>query len=161
MIFENNTKEVRLMNPRLPVDVIEARGKTHLTKSEIERRREAELTPVDTTIAPPRWLTTKAQKSEFVSKAAQLDQLGVWDALDTDELARYVLASEAYALASKQLMKLLKTGDLAGVKLLTPIVEKHHKQCYELASSLGLNVTSRIRIAVPPKTKAKQEETDF
>lgn len=148
------------MNPRLPVDVIEARGRTHLTKSEIERRRQAELTPVDTSIVPPRWLTTKAQRSEFVSKASQLDQLGVWDALDTDELARYVLASEAYALASKQLTKYLRTGDLEAVKLLTPIVEKHHKQCYDLASSLGLNVTSRIRIAVPPKVR-QERETEF
>lgn len=148
------------MNPRLPVDVIEARGKSHLTKDEIRRRREAELAPVDTSIVPPRWLTTKAQKTEFVSKASQLDELGVWDALDTDELARYVLASEAYALASKQLTKSLRAGDFAGVKLLTPIVEKHHKQCYDLASSLGLNVTSRIRIAVPPKVK-QEKETDF
>lgn len=123
-------------------------------------RRESELKPIDTSISPPRWLTTKAQKAEFISKANQLNELGVWDALDTDELARYVLASEAWAAAEKQLMKALRTSDVAVVKLLTPIVEKHHKQCHELASALGLNVTSRVRITVPSKVK-KQQEADY
>ena len=145
------------MNPKLPTDVIVARGKKHLSKDEVDERRASEVRPHDTSVTPPKWLTTKAQRAEFEKKAQELVEIGIWDALDADELGRYVLAAEAHAMSEKQLTKMLRSGDLDGMKLLVPVVEKHHKQCHELATALGLTPSSRARLAVPPKVKAEQE----
>lgn len=145
------------MNPKLPIEVLEQRGRSHITKAEARERRETEVKPVDTSVQPPRWLTTKAQREEFVHIAGQLNELGVWDALDTDELARYVLVSEAHADVMKRLRRSIKADDLDLVKCYMANEKELYRQSHELASSLGLNVTSRARITLPRKPKDKGE----
>ena len=149
------------MNPKLPVAVLDARGKSHhLTKSVRMERMATEVKPVTTDIDPPRVLKTKKMREKFVSVAMLLDAMGVWDAADTDELARYVMASEAYDLIMGRFVRACRAGDLDVIKELAPRQKELHKQAHELASSLGLNVTSRARIIVPPKV-SQPEEVDF
>ena len=149
------------MNPKLPVAILDARGKSHhLTKDIRMQRLATEVKPMTTDIDPPRTLTTKRMRERFVEVATLLDTMGVWDTADTDELARYVMASEAYDLIMGKFVRACRSGDLDLIKELAPRQKELHRQAHELASSLGLNVTSRARIVVPPKV-SQSEEVDF
>lgn len=51
---------------RQPIELVLAKGNKHLTKAEIEARRNGEIRPLDGNIAPPGYLTKK-QKAHFNS----------------------------------------------------------------------------------------------
>ena len=149
------------MNPKLPVDVLEARGKTHITAAEADERRMTEVRPVNTDVSPPppTVLGTKKQRAWFCRLAEQLNKLGVWDAADTDELARYVLISEACEILTKRLSKACRSDNLDAIKELSLRQKELFRQSHELASSLGLNAASRARLSVQPPRE--QEELDL
>ena len=44
---------------RLPIEVVQARGSKHLTKAEIQERKEREIKPVTDDIIAPDYLTKK------------------------------------------------------------------------------------------------------
>lgn len=139
-----------------------ARGKSQYSKKALAERREAEVRPVNTNLTPPpKTLTTIRQKELFASIAKKLDNLGVWDDVDAEELARYVLASQLYDEVTKSITKACRSGDLVTIKELRILQEKAHKQAYDIATSLGMGAQSRSRILVPAKIRQEQEEVDF
>lgn len=148
------------MNPKLPVDVLVARGKSQYSKKTLAERRESEVRPVNRSPTPPKTLTTSRQKELFCGIADKLDNLGVWDDVDAEELARYVLASQLYDEVTKSITKACRSGDLAVIKELRILQEKAHKQSYDIATALGMGAQSRSRILVPAKVR-QERETDF
>ena len=176
---------------RLPVDLIIARGKKHLSDKEIRERREREVRVPKMEIRAPKYLTTE-QKRAFNVYAKKLSALGdVFTSLDVDVLALYVFAFELYVGYSDQikqiinkadavrdwaviddiaqnckysdelvdlLEKLLRRQRTSEVSALMTLQDKAFKQCLACARELGLTITGRAKIEVPPPPDGEDDE---
>lgn len=98
--------------PREPVDLLVAKGKKHLTKSEIEERKEQEIEVPFVDIAPPEYLKGKKKIAEFNHYADMLFKIGIFTELDVDILAQYILAKELYLTYTKQLEKVMSKANI-------------------------------------------------
>ena len=147
---------------RLPVALLLARGNKHLSKKEIAERMAREVSVQKMTIKAPKYLTTE-QKRAFNVYAKKLSALGdVFTHLDVDVLAQYVIAFELYVMYSDQVKVLMKEGeavrDWNAVKGLMTLQDKAFKQCLACARELGLTITSRAKIEVPPPPDGEDDE---
>ena len=163
-----------MARPRQPVDLILAKGKKHLTKEEIEKRRATEVSPCADDMEPPSYLT-KAEKDRFVKIADQLEKLGVMGETDTETLARYITAQTQYEKATKELRALLNKrpkekdfenpaqymdalGSWIGFQTaLAKLQDRYFKQAQTAASALGLTITSRCKLIAPVVEEAPKE----
>ena len=159
---------------RQPIDLIIAKGNKHLTKKEIEDRRDTEVnTDSIKDVKPPSCLTKK-QKNEFMEIASKLVQIGIMCELDEDCLARYLIAKDNYLKFTKLLKSAIKDkaskkykDDIERQRLLSTDIESYlihqdraFKQCNACADKLGLTITSRCRLQVP-KAPEKPKENKF
>ena len=167
-----------MAGPRQPIELVIANDRKHLTKAEIEERRQRELKPCTGEITAPSYLTPK-QKKEFYKIAQQLQKLNIMGETDTGALARYVTAQELYEEAVKDLRKLAKDrpkeeekeDDLAGyyknidlyyttLDNATKRQDRYFKQAQTAAAALGLTISSRCRL-VAPVIEEKPKENKF
>ena len=96
---------------REPIDLILAKGKKHLTKEEIENRRNSEIDVSDyKDVKAPSYLSKK-QKEEFAEIATKLVDIGIMSELDEDCLARYLIAKDNYLKFTKLLNTAIKNKD--------------------------------------------------
>lgn len=145
---------------RLPLEVVQARGSKHLTKAEIQERREREIKPITDNIIAPDYLTKK-QKEEFYRIADQLKKLKILGETDVDALARYITAKEMYENAVKQMRKTeVKNNPILFEKWLK-IQDKLFKQCRASANDLGLSISSRCKLVVPEAKTETPKENKF
>ena len=145
---------------RLPLEVVQARGSKHLTKTEIEQRREREIKPITDNIIAPTYLTKK-QKDEFNRIAAQLKKLKILGETDCDALARYIIANDFYINAVKQMRKPEVKNDPIKFDSWAKIQERYFKQCRSSANDLGLSISSRCKLVVPEANKEAPKENKF
>ena len=165
-----------MAGPRQPIELVEFKGKKHLTKAEIEERHARELKPCTDEIAAPKYLTGP-QKKEFYKIAAQLEKLKIMGETDCDALARYITAQGLYEQAVKDLRKLGKnqpSKDELGSKgyydaleiyyksmdSATQRQDRYFKQAQTAAAALGLTISSRCRL-VAPVVEEKPKENKF
>lgn len=136
---------------RQPVAVIVAKGKTHLTRDEKERREAEETTvpPEYRDVEIPEYLL---QWPDLVStfdryvemlRALLKNNFGQPDA---DCLARYVVSEHLYESFTTKLVSLEKPND---IKTLQIAQDRAFRQAHTCASALGLTVTSRCKLVVP------------
>lgn len=143
---------------RQPIDLVVARGKKHLTKSEIEERKNTEVHPCTDEINAPSFLTAK-QKRSFSKICGQLTKLKIMGETDCETLARYVVAEELYEKTTKKLRSALDSiddpfaGDALGVEQLAKLQDRFFKQAQMAARDLGLTISARCRLVVPEKTE--------
>ena len=133
---------------REKVDVLVAKGKSHLTKAEIEARRDSEVVVPYTDISAPDYLTGK-QLEKFNDLADKLSTIGILTELDVDCLASYVLAHGLYIAYTKEIDALIAEDDLKTLKEYQLLQDKAFKQCVACAKELGLTVTARAKIVLP------------
>ena len=155
---------------RQPIGLVQANGRKHLTKEEIERRQRTEVQPCTDSIEAPAYLTA-AQKKQFDKIAGQLKKIKIMGETDVDALARYITAQSLYEAAVKELRKLAKDrpkpeaenyykdlelwyvlNDLAAKKQ-----DRYFKQSQTAARDLGLTISSRCKLQVPVKEEAPRE----
>ena len=118
---------------RQTLEVLEGNGKKHLTKKEKGERAAAEVrAEVPKQIRPPEYLP-EALKKEFRALGGKLKEAGLLTVLDYDTLARYLLAKQSY-------------------------LDRFFKQCRGAANDMGLTVTSRCRLVLPPGAGGKAPE---
>lgn len=145
---------------RLPLEVVQARGSKHLTKAEIQERREREIKPITDNIIAPAYLTKK-QIDDFYKIADQLKKLNILGETDVDALGRYITAKELYENAVKQMRKPeVKNNPFLFEKWLK-IQDKLFKQCRASANDLGLSISSRCKLVVPETKKETPKENKF
>ena len=148
--------------PREPIDLIKAKGKKNLSKSEYEERKSTELEIPDALrdVEPPSCLTTKAQREEFTDIASKLIELNIFTVLDVDALVRYIFSKENYLSYSKQLKSLLncKGGDLKDIRTLQKLQDIAYRQCVTSANELCLNISSRAKLVIPPPAGDDDDE---
>lgn len=156
--------------PREPIDLIEAKGRKHLTKAESEARRKAEVKAPCDNVEPPAWLSKK-EKDKFNEIAEQLLDIGIMSNLDCDVLARYVRSQTEYEKITRQLSRIKFTPDRKSMdsaeeqmaeqagkyNYLQKIQVRLEKQCNADARELGLTIASRCRLVMPKKEETPTE----
>ena len=146
---------------RLPIEVVQARGSKHLTKAEIQERKEREIKPVTDDIIAPDYLTKK-QKDTFYKLSSQLEKLKIMGETDVDALARYIVANDSDVHATKQLRKSEVKNDPMKYESWSKIQERNFKMVRASANDLGLSISSRCKLVVPGANKEdKPKENKF
>ena len=145
---------------RLPLEVVQARGSKHLTKAEIQERKEREIKPITDDIIAPTYLTKK-QKDDFYSISDQLKKLNIMGNTDVDALGRYIVANDFYINAVKQMRKPEIKNDPIKFDAWAKIQERYFKQCRSSANDLGLSISSRCKLVVPQPKQDKPKENKF
>ena len=145
---------------RQPIELVIANGKKHLTKAEIEARRNSEIKPLEGEILAPSYLTKK-QKDEFTKIAAQLERLKIIGETDIDALARYIIAQDLYINAVKKLRSKEVRNDAELTETWIRVQEKFFKQARASASDLGLTISSRCKLVVPAANEPEKRENKF
>lgn len=153
--------------PKEPINLIIAKGNKHLTKQEIEQRQNAEIQVNHTDIEVPDYLDEK-EKDEFNEIAKILLEIGIMTELDEDCLAHYLIANTNYKKYTKMLRSLEKKTDKAKSKdekkeileeidLYLIYQDRALKQCRACASDLGLSISSRCKLVMPPSKDPPKE----
>ena len=153
--------------PKEPINLIIAKGNKHLTKQEIEQRQNAEIQVNHTDIEVPDYLDEK-EKDEINEIAKILLEIGIMTELDEDCLAHYLIANTNYKKYTKMLRSLEKKTDKAKSKdekkeileeidLYLIYQDRALKQCRACASDLGLSISSRCKLVMPPSKDPPKE----
>lgn len=156
--------------PKEPIDLIIAKGKKHLTKEEIAERKSKELKIKHTDVNPPEYLSEK-EKEEFNNIANILLEIGIMTELDEECLAHYLIANTNYINYTKELRtlekKLTKSKNeekkkeiLGFIDLYLKYQDRALKQCRDCANDMGLSISSRCKLVMPP-TKEHPKENKF
>lgn len=167
---------------RQPIALVEMKGKKHLTKAEIEARKNSEVVAPNDKVKPPSYLTAD-QKKRFRKLAKELLEIKLIANVDCDALARLLIAQEQYIEITEQIRNtpLMEdvpvyetrenpdTGEKERVQVgtrqivngererLMIIQDRCMKQCRQGASDFGMTVSSRCRLVVPKPQKQKPE----
>ena len=168
-----------------PIDLVVMKGKKHLTKAEIEARKNSEVTAPNDKVKPPVYLAANLKK-QFRKLAKELLEIKLIANVDCDALARLLIAQEQYLEITEQIRKTplmldvpvyetkenpdtgkeerVQVGTMQVVnderERLMIIQDRCMKQCRQGASDFGMTVSSRCRLAVP-KTKDEKPENKF
>lgn len=167
---------------RQPTDLVVMNGRKHLTKAEIEARKNAEVVAPADKVRPPTYLS-KELKKKFRKLAKELLEIKLIANVDCDALARLLIAQEQFLEVTEKLnetpltifvpiyteklneetgkKELVQNGEKEVVngerEKLYLIQDRCFKQCRQGASDFGLTVSSRCRLVVPKKQDTKPE----
>lgn len=170
---------------RQPTDLVVMKGKKHLTKAEIEERKNAEVTAPNDKVRPPAYLTPE-QKKKFRKLAKELLEIKLIANVDCDALARLLIAQEQFIEITEEIQRTPlmvdvpvyemqenpDTGESKRVQVgtrqvvngererLMIIQDRCMKQCRQGAGDFGMTVSSRCRLVVP-KPQAEKPENKF
>lgn len=155
-----------MAGPRQPISLLEAKGKKHLTKNEIEQRKLAEVNASSDNIVAPSYLS-KTQKEEFNKIAIELKELNLMTNLDCDLLAQFIVAKGMYIKLTKDIRKFNtsatavdKPVQFERYEKLIALHDKYFKQCIAVAREFGLTVSSRCKLVAPKKEEPKKNKFD-
>lgn len=147
--------------PRQPTDLVLAKGRKHLSKTETAQRRSGEVqVEAPKTATPPKWLPA-GLKTAFRAIGKQLIAAGLYSRLDAENLGRYLIAQHQYLLASAEAEKALAAKDQKEADGWGRIQERYFKQARNCANDMGLTVSSRCRLVVPPAAQASEDDNPF
>ncbi len=152
---------------RQPIELIEAKGKKHLTKSEIEQRKKEEIKVNAIDVQPPKYLTGK-QKKDFMKYAKILLDIGIMTELDEDRLAQYLISMDEYIEYTKKIKRLKRElknetnpnaiqRNIETTDLYLRYQNRALKQSRDCASDLGLSISSRCRLIMPEINEPPKE----
>ncbi|WP_195948138.1 phage terminase small subunit P27 family [Paraclostridium bifermentans] len=143
-----------MARPKQPISLIQAKGKKHLTKSEIEERKSTEVKAASDKVTPPSYLPNVLKK-EFERISGELIKVEIMTNLDCEALARFVVSEYNYQKVTKKLLKTGVDNDKYFNYLL--MQDKLFKQSRQAASDLGLTISSRCKLVVPKQTENEKK----
>ena len=167
---------------RQPTDLVVMNGRKHLTKAEIEARKNAEVTAPCDKVRPPSYLTPE-QKKKFRKLSKELLAIKLIANVDCDALARLLIAQDQYIEITDKIRETPlmvdvpvyemrenpDTGEQERVQVgtrevvngererLMIIQDRCMKQCRQGATDFGMTVSSRCRLVVPKAKETKPE----
>ena len=145
---------------RLPIDVVIARGKKHLTEAEIEARKAREVDPIASDIVAPDYLTEE-QTEMFYKIASDLMELRIIGNTDIIALANFVVSQDLHIKAIQQLQKPEVINNPSAFETWSKLQDKYFRQARAGATDLGLTITSRSKIVAPePKVEERVNKFD-
>ena len=80
---------------RQPLNVIQGKGRKHLTKAEIENRQKTEVKAKNDNVQPPKFLGAK-QKKRFTEIANELLDLDIMANIDCEALGRLIVVDDEF-----------------------------------------------------------------
>ena len=96
--------------PRQRLEVLEGKGRKHLTKAEKARRAAGEARPeVPRQIRAPGYLPD-GDREAFTELGKKLRDCGLFTVLDGDALARYLLARRSWLEATMDVLEVQRGG---------------------------------------------------
>lgn len=101
---------------RQPIDLVIAKGKKHLTKLEINQRKSEEVEVPFVDIRAPSYLPDELV-DEFNDLSEKLKAINIMTELDTESLARYLIAKENYLIITNKLNKKMKSKKFSIVQV--------------------------------------------
>lgn len=164
-----------MAGPRQPTDLLVLKGKKHLTKSEIEERKNKEIKAKNDKIKAPDYLS-KDEKKEFKKISKELIEIGIMSNLDIDCLSFFIKTRAEYLRITKEveirgptkeieLEEKNTEGIVIGTKNIIVIDDDYERliklqlkvlnSCRKAASDLGLSIASRCRLVVPKQDNNK------
>lgn len=129
--------------------VQEASRKVHRSTAERRARREAEDFGGSDEVECPDRIKGKAARTLYIETAQALRDMGIWKAVDADQLARYVTSEMLYRITTAKYTEAMTHGNEDMASAYERRQDKAFRQAQAAANALGLNVTSRCRIAIP------------
>jgi P27 family predicted phage terminase small subunit len=142
------------MPKRQPIDLVVAKGKKHLTKDEIEKRRREEVRAPSDNIQAPEYLPDDL-RGKFDWLAGELQRIGIMANIDAEAVARYIAAESQYQKITTKILRLKTVGpryfDLLAAQ------DKIFKQCVKAAHDLGLTISSRCKLVMPKREQKPPE----
>lgn len=152
--------------PRERLEVLEGKGRKHLTKKEKARRAAGEINPeAPRQIRAPKYLPAELRE-EYQNLGRTLRECGLLTVLDGDVLARYLMARRSYLEATMDLFELqqgsagpdgMRKVDLEALDTASRIQDRFFKQCQRCAGDMGLTMTSRCRLVLPQGAQTPPE----
>ena len=154
-------------NQKEPIELIIAKGNKHLTKEEIEYRKSTEIKVDFKDVKPPDYLTNE-QKQEFIRIAEMLLEIGIMSELDEECLAHYLIANTNYVSYTNELKNLniklqkakkteQKQKIMSQIDLYLTYQDRALKQSRLLANDMGLTISSRCKLVMPPSKDPPKE----
>lgn len=166
---------------RQPIALVQAKGKKHLTKAEIEERQKTEIHAPSDKVTAPSYLT-QAQKKAFRKTVKELRAIDLISNLDVDALARLIIAQDKYEEVTQEIEKqplmievpwdtgkkdesgqpIMEMREIVNgqVERLALLQDRYFRQCRQGAADFGLTVSSRCRLVVP-KTQEAPKDNKF
>lgn len=161
---------------RQPIALVQAKGKKHLTKAEIEERQKTEIHAPSDKVTAPSYLTP-AQKKAFRKTVKELRAIDLISNLDVDALARLIIAQDKYKEVTEEINRqplmievpyetkdesgepIIKTHEIVNgqVERLALLQDRYFRQCRQGAADFGLTVSSRCRLVVPKAQEAPKD----
>ncbi len=140
-----------MSNIKEPIDLIMQKGRKNLTLEEIAIRKNQELKIDSKNISRPAFLPAKFHK-QYDELSKRLQELKIFTDLDEDLLARYFVSKENYVKFSAKIRTEMsrKEIDYTLVKDLQIMQDKAFRQIRDCANDLGLSITSRAKLVLPP-----------
>ena len=136
--------------PKQPTELVVLNGKKHLSRAEEDERRDSEVhVPPAETVTPPDYLPKKLH-GEFIRTGELLRTHRLYTDLDQDVLAQFYLCRDRWIKADKLASKAINANDEKLAKEWTSIQGQYFRQCRQCAEVMGLSVSSRCRLVVPP-----------
>lgn len=143
-----------------PIDLVLAKGKKHLTKSEIQKRRNEEIKVDMTNVQPPDYLY-KELREEFIEISQKLVSLGIMTELDVDCLAQYLISKKNYLTFTRKLNGSQRMNSIPGMEAFLAMQHKSYQMCRQCATDLGLTIASRCKLVIPKaETEVKANKFD-
>ena len=145
-----------------PLKVLEGKGfSKHKTKKEAKKRaaNEEKMRGNNDKVIAPDYLLKK-QREEFEAIATELIELDIMSNLDVDTLARYIEAKTEYQRLGPVIRKLDPIKNIDAYTKLSRTRKQLSDECRSYASDLGLTITSRLKLVIPPSSSTVGVKTE-
>ena len=140
--------------PRMPIEVLEARGRKHMGKQEMQEREDAQPKPSREVkrLTAPKWLPDNL-RDDFNRIAGAIVDLMPRLVIrpDADTIANYCVIYEAWKYATQLANAALNDCNVDAAQTWSLIQDRYFKQARACAADLGLTITSRCRLVVPER----------
>lgn len=140
-----------------PINLIKLKGKSHFTKAQIEEREKTTVSVEPKGLYIPEELNEE-QAMLYAETYEFLSEYDLATHLETDLLVRFVRARFEYDRITKSLESNVEMDDLYYKALNARLkVSDELRKC---ENDLGLNVFSRMKMAVPKKEEKAETEAE-
>lgn len=149
---------------RQSVAALRASGSRHYSNAQLEEREAQEIKAPPVERLPPPTYLPPSLRAKFEQLAPVLIRMGVLTSLDADGLARYLIAEQNYLRATNRLTAAMNAGNTAEADKWSAIQDRFFRQCRAAGSDLGLTVSGRCSLVLPPGYAAEEapgEEADL
>lgn len=145
--------------PKQSIHLLQAKGKTHIGKEEIERRKTEEVKAPSDNVEAPDYLPARLKK-RFNEYAEQLVEMNIFGNVDADALGRYLVAQDTYETISKALLKLDPVKNIDDYGKNVQVQTKLFAQARQTANDLGLSISSRGKLVLPKQETNVKPKTE-